>query len=78
MEGPTSRRARRFRIYLCHHQCTVPTTMTTASNTPASTTSNTADTQSVPQDDFFSDAPLTVCPMRKDGMGEGEICEACQ
>ena len=30
------------------------------------------------QDDFFSDAPLVSCPLRKDGLGEGEICEACQ
>jgi hypothetical protein len=28
--------------------------------------------------DFDSDEPLPVCPMRKDGMGAGEICEACQ
>jgi hypothetical protein len=28
--------------------------------------------------DFDSDEPLPVCPMRKDGLGEGEICEACQ
>lgn len=28
--------------------------------------------------DFDSDEPLAVCPMRKDGLGEGEICEACQ
>lgn len=52
--------------------------MNTASNTPAATSNSTAETPSVPQDDFFSDAPLAVCPMRKDGMGEGEICEACQ
>ena len=30
------------------------------------------------EDDFFSDAPLASCPLRKDGMGDGEICEACQ
>lgn len=28
--------------------------------------------------DFDSDEPLLVCPMRKDGLGDGEICEACQ
>ena len=28
--------------------------------------------------DFDSDEPLPVCPMRKDGLGEGEICESCQ
>ena len=28
--------------------------------------------------DFDSDEPLPVCPMRKDGLGDGEICEACQ
>ena len=28
--------------------------------------------------DFDSDEPLAVCPMRKDGMAPGEICEACQ
>lgn len=33
---------------------------------------------SAPVDDFFSDEPLTVCPMRKDGMSEDENCEACQ
>lgn len=34
--------------------------------------------QSAAEDDFFSDAPLVSCPLRKDGLGEGEICEACQ
>lgn len=28
--------------------------------------------------DFDSDEPLPVCPMRKDGMADGEICESCQ
>lgn len=28
--------------------------------------------------DFDSDEPLPVCPMRKDGLAEGEVCEACQ
>ena len=28
--------------------------------------------------DFDSDEPLPVCPMRKDGLGDDEICEACQ
>lgn len=28
--------------------------------------------------DFDSDEPLPVCPMRKQGMREEEICEACQ
>tara|TARA_B100001105_G_scaffold77022_1_gene60907 strand:- start:3134 stop:3274 length:141 start_codon:yes stop_codon:yes gene_type:complete len=30
------------------------------------------------EDDFFSDAPLVTCPLRKDGLGEDEICESCQ
>jgi hypothetical protein len=30
------------------------------------------------EDDFFSDAPLVSCPLRKDGLGSDEICEACQ
>jgi hypothetical protein len=28
--------------------------------------------------DFDSDEPLAVCPMRKDGTGPDETCEACQ
>ena len=28
--------------------------------------------------DFDSDEPLPVCPMRKDGSGADEVCEACQ
>lgn len=28
--------------------------------------------------DFDSDEPIAVCPMRKDGMADGDICEACQ
>ena len=28
--------------------------------------------------DFDSDEPLPVCPMRKDGAGSEEVCEACQ
>jgi len=37
-----------------------------------------APAQPAADDDFFSDAPLAACPLRKDGMAEGEICEACQ
>jgi hypothetical protein len=28
--------------------------------------------------DFESDEPLPVCPMRQDGSGPDEACEACQ
>ena len=28
--------------------------------------------------DFDSDEPLPVCPMRQDGSGPDEACEACQ
>lgn len=28
--------------------------------------------------DFDSDEPLPVCPLRKDGMADGDVCEACQ
>lgn len=28
--------------------------------------------------DLDSDEPMQACPMRKDGMAPGEICEACQ
>lgn len=28
--------------------------------------------------DLDSDEPMVACPMRKDGMAPGEICEACQ
>ena len=28
--------------------------------------------------DFDSGEPLPVCPMRKDGSGADEVCEACQ
>jgi hypothetical protein len=28
--------------------------------------------------DLDADEPLAVCPMRSDGMGAGDVCEACQ
>ena len=28
--------------------------------------------------DFESDEPLPLCPMRKDGSGADEVCDACQ
>ncbi len=28
--------------------------------------------------DLESEEPLVVCPMRKEGMGPEEICDACQ
>ena len=28
--------------------------------------------------DFESDEPLPLCPMRKDGLGADEVCDACQ
>lgn len=53
-----------------------------ASNTGSITTtevpsSSVAPEAAAPVDDFFSDAPLAACPLRQ-GLGEGEICEACQ
>ncbi|MFK4706023.1 hypothetical protein ABIC83_002862 [Roseateles asaccharophilus] len=44
------------------------------------TTSNPAvalQSGAAPADDFFSDEPLAACPLRQ-GLGDGEICEACQ
>jgi hypothetical protein len=50
--------------------------MSTASNQQAATVqSNESDSIVL---DFDSDEPLAVCPMRKDGMGPDETCEACQ
>jgi hypothetical protein len=48
--------------------------MTTSDPTPTNQQSEQPSTEL----DFDSDEPLPVCPMRKDGMGDDEICEACQ
>lgn len=49
--------------------------MTTTNSTEASQQS---EQQPSTELDFDSDEPLPLCPMRKDGMGDDEICEACQ
>ena len=28
--------------------------------------------------DFDSDEPITVCPLRPQGLGDSQVCEACQ
>ena len=48
--------------------------MTTSNQTPANHQSEQPSTEL----DFDSEEPLPVCPMRKDGMGDDEIGEACQ
>ena len=47
-------------------------------NTPTNTAAAQQAEQPTFELDFDSDAPLPVCPMRKDGMAPGEICESCQ
>ena len=49
-------------------------------NVPHNTTSIPAAAAEEPNGelDFESDEPLPLCPMRKDGLGADEVCDACQ
>jgi hypothetical protein len=53
-------------------------TMATPHDTPAAADKIAAQEAPKFELDFDSDEPLPVCPMRPDGLGADESCEACQ